>query len=73
VLSVIGGNLFVDDLTADDFETLRVQIAKTYGKLFRKVEIKRVRSSVRYTCEANLVEKPVRFRPGFVGSSRRDL
>ena len=30
----------MDDLAPDDFEALRVQIAKTYGKLSRKVEIK---------------------------------
>ena len=57
----------------DDFETLRAQIAKTYGKLSRKVEIKRVRSIFRYAYEANLIDKPVRFGPGFVGPSRREL
>ena len=73
VLSVFGGGRLVDDLATDDFETLRAQIAKTYGKLSRKVEIKRVRSIFRYAYEANLIDKPVRFGPGFVGPSRRDL
>jgi integrase len=73
VLLVFGGNRLVDDLAADDFATLRTQIAKTYGKLSRKVEIKRVRSIFRYAYEANLIEKPVRFGPGFVGPSRREL
>ena len=73
VLVVFGGNRLVDDFAADDFETLRTQIARTYGKLSRKVEIKRVRSIFRYAYEANLNEKPVRFGPGFVGPSRREL
>jgi integrase len=73
VLLVFGGNRLVDDLADDDFETLRAQIAKTYGKLSRKVEIKRVRSIFRYAYEANLIEKPVKFGPGFVGPSRREL
>ncbi|MGD0898063.1 MAG: tyrosine-type recombinase/integrase [Thermoguttaceae bacterium] len=73
VLSVFGGDRLVDDLAADDFETLRAQIAKTYGKLSRKVEIKRVRMLFRYAHEANLIDKPVRFGPGFVGPSRREL
>ena len=73
VLSVFGGDRLVDDLAADDFETMRAQIARTYGKLSRKVEIKRVRSIFRYAYKANLIEKPVRFGPGFVGPSRRDL
>jgi integrase len=60
-------------LAADDFETLRAEIARTYGKLSRKVEIKRVRSICRYAYEADLIEKPVRFGPGFVGPSRREL
>jgi integrase len=73
VLSVFGGDRLVDDLAPDDFEALRAQIAKTYGKLSRKVEIKRVRSIFRYAYEANLIEKLVRFGPGFVGPSRREL
>ena len=73
VLSVFGGDRLVDDLAADDFEALRAQIAKTYGKLSRKVEIKRVRSLFRYAYEAHLIDKPVRFGPGFVGPSRREL
>lgn len=73
VLTVFGGGRLVEDLAADDFETLRAQIAKTYSKLSRKVEIKRVRSIFRYAYDANLIEKPVRFGPGFVGPNRREL
>lgn len=73
VLSVFGGHRLVEDLDPDDFEALRTNIAKTYGKLSRKVEIKRVRSIFRYAYEAHLVDTPVRFGPGFVGPSRREL
>lgn len=73
VLSVFGGDRLVDDLAPDDFEVLRANIAKTYGKLSRKVEIKRVRSIFRYAYEAHLVDTPIRFGPGFVGPSRREL
>jgi integrase len=73
VLSVFGGNRLVEDLAPDDFEALRTNIAKTYGKLSRKVEIKRVRSIFRYAYEAHLIDTPVRFGPGFVGPSRREL
>ena len=73
VLTVFGGCRLVEDLAADDFETLRAQIAKTYSKLSRKVEIKRVRSIFLYAYDANLIEKPVRFGPGFVGPNRREL
>jgi len=73
VLSVFGGHRLVEDLAPDDFEALRTNIAKTYGKLSRKVEIKRVRSIFRYAYEAHLVDAPVRFGPGFVGPSRREL
>jgi len=73
VLSVFGGSRLVEDLAPDDFEHLRTNIAKTYGKLSRKVEIKRVRSVFRYAYEARLVDAPVRFGPGFVGPSRREL
>ena len=73
VLLVFGGDRLVDDLAPDDFEVLRAQIAKTYGKLSRKVEIKRVRSIFRYAYEANLIDRSVRFGPGFIGPSRREL
>ena len=64
VLSVFGGDRLVDDLAPDDFEVLRAQIAKTYGKLSRKVEIKRVRSIFRYAYEANLIDKSSPVRAG---------
>ena len=73
VVSVFGSDRLVDDLAPDDFETLRAQIARTYGKLSRKVEIKRVRMLFRYAHEADLIDKPVRFGPGFIGPSRREL
>jgi hypothetical protein len=73
VLLVFGADRLVDDLAPDDFEVLRTQIAKTYGKLSRKVEIKRVRSIFRYAYEANLIDRSVRFGPGFIGPSRREL
>jgi integrase len=70
---VFGGHRSVEDLAPEDFEALRTNIAKTYGKLSRKVEIKRVRTIFRYAYEAHLIDTPVRFGPGFVGPSRREL
>ncbi len=59
VLLVFGEDRLVDDLATDDFGVMCAQIAKTYGKLSRKVEIKRVRSIFRYAYEANLSDKPL--------------
>jgi len=53
----------VDDLVADDFATLRQNIAKQWGPVRLGNEIQRVRSIFKFGYDAGLLDKPPRFGP----------
>ena len=55
----------VDDLIADDFQALRAQVAKKWGVHRLSNEIQRVRSIFKFGYEAGILDRPVRFGPGF--------
>jgi integrase len=68
-----GKTRFVDDLAADDFESLRADISKSCGPVRLGNEVQRVRTVFKYGYEAGLVEKPVRYGPQFVKPSKSVL
>jgi integrase len=55
----------VDDLAADDFETLRDAMAKQWGPVRLGNEIQKVRTIFKYGFESGLIEKPVRYGSQF--------
>ncbi|MCY2987626.1 MAG: site-specific integrase [Planctomycetota bacterium] len=63
----------VEDLGAEDFESLRASIAKTWGPVRLSGEVQRVRTIFKYAYEAGLIERPVRFGPSFKKPSKRVL
>jgi len=73
ILEVFGRDRPADDLRQDDFATLRAELAKTYGPVALGNEIQIVRSVFRYGVEAELLEKAVRFGPGFKKPSAKTL
>lgn len=64
---------FVDDLTPADFEKLRASIAKQWGPVRLGNEIQRVRSIFKFGFESGLIERPLRFGPGFKRPSAKTL
>ncbi len=73
LVKAFGRNRLVSDLTADDFQRLRAKLSKTLNLTSLKVEIQRVRSVFKYGYDAGLIDKPVRFGPGFKVPSQRAL
>ncbi len=73
IMAVFGRNRTADDLRPDDFTALRAELAKTYGPVALGNEIQIVRSVFRYGMEAELLEKAVRFGPGFKKPSAKTL
>lgn len=71
--SFFGRNRLVDDLAADDFQMLRAKMAKRWGPVALRNEIQIVRSIFRYSHEADLLEKPVRFGPSFKKPSAKTI
>jgi integrase len=66
-----GQNRLVVDLAADDFDRLRRLISKNWGCIRLGNEVQRVRSVFKFGYEAALIDKPVRFGPGFKKPTRK--
>jgi integrase len=61
------------DLRPDDFATLRKYLAKSVGPVRLGNTIQRVRSVFKHAYEAELIDRPVRFGPGFKRPSKKVL
>ncbi len=73
IASNLGLTRLVVDLTANDFEHLRANIARTWGCVRLGNEIQRIRSVFRYALDAGLIDRPVRFGTAFRKPSARVL
>jgi integrase len=65
LVTAFGRTRLVDDLAADDFQSLRAQLAKRYGVHRLGKEVQLTRTVFKYGYEAGLIDKPVRFGPTF--------
>ena len=63
----------LDDVRPEDFERLRTEMAKTWGPVTLGNEIQRVRVVFKYAYDAGLLDRPVRYGPGFKRPSRKVL
>ena len=61
----------VADVAADNFERLRKAIAKTWGPVRLGNEVQRVRSVFKFAYESGLIDRPIRFGPGFKKPTRK--
>jgi integrase len=73
VVEQFGRTTAVDYLTPADFDKLRASIAKNWGPVAVGNEVQRVRVLFKYGYDAGLLDKPVRFGPGFKRPSRKTL
>jgi len=73
VIGVLGLGRLVDDLAADDFERLRIDLANRWGPVRLGNTIQRVRSLFKFGYDADLIEKPIRFGPAFKRPSKKVL
>jgi integrase len=77
IQEAFGRTRLVEDLGADDFEKLRVKLAKGkkrgWGAVSIGNEIRRVRVVFKYASDADLIEHPIRYGPGFKPPSKKVL
>jgi integrase len=73
VVKQFGATRFVDDLRTTDFDSLRASIAKNWGPVAVGNEVQRVRVLFKYGYDAELLDKTVRFGPGFKRPSKKSL
>jgi len=69
----LGSDRLVNDLAADEFGKLRANIAKTWGPTRLGNEIQRVRSVFKFANDSGLIDKTIRFGPGFQKPSAKTL
>jgi integrase len=61
IVAAFGKTRLVDDLAADDFESLRACMAERWGPVRLGNAITRVKSVFKYALDNGLIDKPVRF------------
>jgi integrase len=69
----LGSNRLVVDVSPEDFQKLRKHMAKSWGPVRLGNEIQRVRSVFRFATESGLIDKAIRFGPGFKKPSAKTL
>src|SRR5262245_50449593 len=73
VVAAFGKGRLVSDLRAEDFEGLRKRMAGRWGPVRLGNVIGRVRSIFKYADESDLIERPVRFGPGFKRPTKKTM
>lgn len=69
----LGTSRLVCDLRTDDFEKLRAEFAKTRGLVALGNLVRMSRIVFKYAFDADLIERPVKFGPGFKLPSKKAL
>ena len=73
VLAALGKDRLLTDLAADDFVHLRKSLATTLGPVALGNEINRVRMLFKFAFDTMLIDRPVRFGPGFKKPSAKTI
>jgi hypothetical protein len=73
LLAHLGRGRLVADLGPDDFAGLRNKLAKRYGPHGLGTHIQCVRCACKYAYDAGLVDRPIRYGPGFKRPSKKTL
>ena len=73
IVIAFGRDRIVDDIVADGFGKLRNDRSKTHGPVALGNEIQRVRMVFKYAYDQGLIDKPMRYGPGFKKPSRKTL
>jgi integrase len=73
IVSFFGRDRRVEDLSPDDFERLRVELAKTRGPVALGSEVTRIRVVMKYAFDQMLIDAPIRYGQSFGKPSKRVL
>ncbi len=73
VLDLLGRDTLVESLKAEDFETLRASLSKGVGLVTLGNRIRLTRVLFKFGYDADLIDTPVRFGPGFKTPAKKLL
>jgi integrase len=71
IVKEFGKSRLVSDLRADDFAALKKKMTKRWGPLRVADFIQHIRSVFKHALDSDLIERPVRFGPGFERPSQK--
>jgi len=71
LVAAFGRNRLVDDLAADDFQSLRAALSKQYGPHRLGGEVQRTRTLFKFADDFGLIDRKIRFGPTFKRPSKR--
>jgi integrase len=69
----VGKSRLMADLGPDDFAALRKQLANRYGPHGLGTAIQCIRCACKYAYDAELIDRPIRYGPGFKRPSKKTL
>jgi integrase len=73
IVATFGKRRRVADLGPDDFSALRKRMAAKFGPVRLGNQIQSIRSMFKFAYEADLIDRPMRFGPGFKKPSKKVL
>jgi integrase len=73
LVKYLGKSRLVADLDPDDFAQVRNRMAKRWGPVRLGNAVQRVRSVFKHAADAGLIDRPVRFGPGFKRPTKKVL
>jgi len=73
VVSILGPGRLVANLRPTDFERMRAKLAKTHNATTLCDDITRIRVMFKYAYDAGLIDRPVKYGPGFKKPSKATL
>ncbi len=73
LVKYLGQARLVADLNPEDFAALRSKLAKRWGPVRLGNAIQRTRSVFKYALDAGMIDRPVRFGPGFARPTKKVL
>jgi integrase len=73
LLDLLGRETLVETLKAEDFDVLRSKLAAGVGLVTLSNRVRLTRVLFKYAYDADLVERPIRFGPGFKTPSKKML
>ena len=73
IVTTFGKHRLVEDLAADDFEKLRIMLAKTLGPVTLGNEIGRIRVVFKFAYDQSLIDRPIRYGQSFNKPSKKTI
>src|SRR5262249_531266 len=63
----------IADLASDEFAELRKRMSRKWGPVRLRDFVQRIRSVFKYAFEADLIDRPMRFGPGFARPTKKTV